>query len=86
MRNEAGQEKPVCVGPDHDVRPHCTKIASILDLLSSMLSTEVCGNYLAKLETIIELLWSIRRWNPPCNAEDNLRAGLIVVEAWFRGY
>ena len=23
---------------------------------------------------------------PPCNAEDNLRAGLIVIEAWFRGY
>ena len=24
--------------------------------------------------------------NPPCNAEDNLRAGLIVIESWFRGY
>ena len=24
--------------------------------------------------------------NPPCNAKDNLRAGLIVIEAWFRGY
>ena len=24
--------------------------------------------------------------NLPCNAEDNLRAGLIVIEAWFRGY
>ena len=22
--------------------------------------------------------------NPPCNAKDNLRAGLIVIEAWFR--
>ena len=33
-----------------------------------------------------DLLWSIRRRNPPCNAEDNLRAGLIVIEAWFRGY
>ena len=32
------------------------------------------------------LLWSIRRRNPPSNAEDNLRAGLIVIEAWFRGY
>ena len=32
------------------------------------------------------LLWSIRRRNPPCNAEDNLRVGLIVIEAWFRGY
>ena len=32
------------------------------------------------------ILWSIRRWNPPCKAEDNLRTGLIVIEAWFRGY
>ena len=24
--------------------------------------------------------------NPPCNGEDNLHAGLIVIEAWFRGY
>ena len=24
--------------------------------------------------------------NPPCNAEDNLHAGYIVIEAWFRGY
>ena len=24
--------------------------------------------------------------NPPCNAEGNLRAGLIVIEAWFGGY
>ena len=32
------------------------------------------------------LLWSIRRRNPPRNAEDNLHAGLIVIEAWFRGY
>ena len=32
------------------------------------------------------LLWSIWRRKPPCNAEDNLRARLIVIEAWFRGY
>ena len=35
-------------------------------------------------------LYSIGTWNleetPPCNAEDNLRAGLIVIEAWFGGY
>ena len=24
--------------------------------------------------------------NPPCNAKDNLHAGLIIIEAWFRGY
>ena len=35
---------------------------------------------------IRRLFWSIRRRNPPCNAEDNLRAEHIVIEAWFRGY
>ena len=29
--------------------------------------------------------WNLEK-NPPCNAEDNLRAGLVVIEAWFRGY
>ena len=24
--------------------------------------------------------------NLPCNAEDNVRAGLVVIEAWFTGY
>ena len=24
--------------------------------------------------------------NPPCNAEDNLRTGLVVMEAWFEAY
>ena len=23
--------------------------------------------------------------NPPCNAEDKRRVGLIIIEAWFRG-
>ena len=33
-----------------------------------------------------ELFWSIRRRNPPSNAKDNLRAGHLIIEAWFRGY
>ena len=32
------------------------------------------------------LLWSIRRRNPPSNAEENLRAWLVVIEPWFTGY
>ena len=27
-----------------------------------------------------------KKGNPPCNAKDNLRAGLLVIEARFRGY
>ena len=30
-------------------------------------------------------IWDLEK-NPPCNAEDNMRAGLVVIEAWFRGY
>ena len=29
--------------------------------------------------------WNLEE-NPPCNAEDYIRAGLIVIEARFRGY
>ena len=29
--------------------------------------------------------WNLEE-NPPCNAEDNIRAGLIVAEARFGGY
>ena len=29
--------------------------------------------------------WNLKE-NPPCNIEDNLRAGLVVIEAWFWGY
>ena len=35
---------------------------------------------------IRRLSWSSEKGNPPCNAEDNLRAGLLVIEARFRGY
>ena len=33
-----------------------------------------------------ELFGSIRGRNAPCNAEDNLRVGHLVIEAWFRGH
>ena len=41
------------------------------------------------LDTIIaseDYLGVQKKGNPPCNAEDNLRAGLLVIEARFRGY
>ena len=34
--------------------------------------------------------YSVSTWNleenPPCKAEDNICAGLIVIKAWFGGY
>ena len=29
--------------------------------------------------------WNLEE-NPPCNTKDNIRARLVVIEAWFRGY
>ena len=29
--------------------------------------------------------WNLKE-NPPCNAEDNIRAGLVVAKARFGGY
>ena len=39
-----------------------------------------------KEQDIIQQVHEIWKENPPCNAEDNLRAGLVVIEAWFGGY
>ena len=30
-------------------------------------------------------IWNLEK-NLPRNAEDNLRAGLVIIEAWFGGY
>ena len=39
-----------------------------------------------KKPDFIQQVHGILEENPPCNAKDNLRAGLIVIEAWFGGY
>ena len=65
------------------------KVVSRLDSWNIVLSTVVCGICFAELDTILVFkiyVVSIRRRNPPCNAEDNLHAGLIVIEAWFGGF
>ena len=54
-----------------------------------ILSMVVCEDHFADPDTVYLFDDNPRvfGWrNPPCNAEDSLRAGLIVIEAWFRGY
>ena len=49
----------------------------------------MCGVYVIGPDTIIasEDYLEVRiEGNPPCNAEHNLRAGPLVIEARFRGY
>ena len=49
-----------------------------------------CGTYFAGSDTILVFKFFYKYMelekNPPCNAEDNLRARLVVIEAWFGGY
>ena len=65
------------------------KVDSRLDLWNIVLSTVVCGNYFAEPNTILifKIFYGVfggrTRLAMP---KTNLRAGLIVIEAWFRGY
>ncbi len=48
-----------------------------------------CGTYFAEPDTILvfKIFYEVfGKENPPFNAEDNLRAGHLVIEAWFRSY
>ena len=65
------------------------KVVSGLDLCNIIFSAVVCGTCVADPDTFImseDYLGVFGKGNPPCNAEDNLRAGHLVIEAWFRGY
>ena len=49
------------------------------------MGVEAKVRYLTKIEHYSTGTRNLEK-NPPCNAEDNLRAGLIVIEAWFGSY
>ena len=54
-----------------------------------ILSAVIYGVYVAGPDMVIaseDYLGVRRKGNPPCNAEDNLHAGLLVIEARLRGY
>ena len=60
-----------------------------MDSWNIILSAVVCGTCVADPDTFIaseDYLGVFEKGNPPCNAEDNLRAELLVIEARFRGY
>ena len=51
--------------------------------------SSVCGTCVADPDTFVvseDYLGVFGKGNLPCNAEDNLRVGHLVIEAWFRGY
>ena len=71
-------------------RCHITKSCQKIRLVDYyILSAVVCGVCVTGPDTIVsfeDYIGVFRKGNPPCNAEDNLRAGHHVIEAWFRGY
>ena len=56
-------------------------------MVNVILSTVVCGIYFAEPDTILVFTIFYKLFGEgTCNAEDNMRAGLVIIEAWFRGY
>ena len=65
------------------------KVVSGLDSWIIIFSAVVCGTYVADPDTFVsseDYFGVFGKTNPPCNAEDNLRTGHLIIEAWFRGY
>ena len=62
------------------------KVVSGLDLWNIILSAVVCGTCVIDPYTFFASEDYFREGNPPCNAEDSLRAEHLVIEVWFRGY
>ena len=82
-------DKTVRYSDRADVMSCCKKFVSGLDSWNIILSAVVCGTCVTDPDTIVaseDYLGVFGKGNPPCNAEDSLPAGHLVVEAWFRGY
>ena len=65
------------------------KRVSRLDLGNIILSTVVCGNYFAGPDTILgsKTFYGVFGGGTLlAMPKTKLRTGLIVIEAWFRGY
>ena len=64
------------------------KFVSRLDLWDIVLSTVVCGICFTKPDTILvfKIFYGVFGEGTRLAMPNNLRAGLIVIEAWFRGY
>ena len=65
------------------------KVVSRLDLWNIVLSTVVCGICFAEPDTILvfKIFFGVfREGTRLAMPKTALRAGLIIIEAWFRGY
>ena len=72
-----------------DVMSCYKKLVSGWNSCKNIFSLRLCIVRVTGPDTIIaseDYLGVQKKGNPPCNAEDNLRARLLVIEARFRGY
>ena len=53
-----------------------------------ILSTVICGTYFAEPDTLLvfKIFYEVFGGGTRLAMPSNIRAGLIVIEAWFRGY
>ena len=68
---------------------HVMKVVSRLDLWNIILSMVVCGNCFAEPDTILafKIFYGVFGGGTRLPMSKTiLRVGLIVIEAWFRGY
>ena len=74
-------------GPWHDVT--LWKVVGKLDHWNIVLSKVVCGICFAEPDTILvfKIFYGVFGGGTHlAMSKTNLRAGLIIIEAWFRGY
>ena len=72
-----------------DVMSCCKKLSADWTRASIIFSLRLCVVRVTGPDTIVafEDYLGVRiEGNPPCNAEDNLHARLLVIDARFRGY
>ena len=64
------------------------KVVRRLDLWNIILSTVVCGICFAEPDTILvfTIFYELFGGGTRLAMPNNMRAGLIIIEAWFRGY
>ena len=87
-RNTERQTKTVRNNGRADVMSHYKKLSADWTREYYTLCSCMCGTCGADPDTFVaseDYLGVFEKGNAPCNAEDNLHAGHLVIEAWFRG-
>ena len=88
IRNEAVKRFKIIIRLEHNVSPKKWPMGVTYLKYCCFLQLRVVhvGQGRTQLLCAETYVGVFGKGDPPCNAEDNLPAGYIVIEAWFRGY